>query len=110
MAELLPLMEIEFQVALLAPISRGVHLAGPGLHAERLVELWQVDDGESVSLSQAWRLLSAQAVSGAILRAQASSEHGYSGDPRHWHLLALADLLPELQAAAWQAMLTGELE
>jgi hypothetical protein len=105
----LPLAEIDMRIALLPPISRGAHLAGPGLHAERLLELWRVDDGDEVPLAQAWRLLAAEAVEGAIARTIAASEHGYPGDARHWIFPPLADLLPELQALAWQAMLDGEL-
>jgi hypothetical protein len=110
MAGLLPLMEIELRAALLAPISRGAHVAGPGLHADRLVAIWKVDDGDSIPLEQAWRLLNCEAVGGAILRTLAASAEGYTGDPRYWAFPPVADLLPELQERAWQAMLAGELE
>jgi hypothetical protein len=101
----LPLIEIEFRMTLLPPISRGAHLAGPRLHAERLVELWKAV-GE-VPLQEAFRLLDAEAVAGAILRT--SVERDYRGDSRHWHFAPLADLLPELRALAWQDVLAGQL-
>jgi hypothetical protein len=115
MAPPLPLAELELRIALLSPISRGTHLAGPRLHAERLIELWHVDDDEDVPLAQAWRqlawrLLGVGAIAGAISRTVAFSEHGYRGDPRHWIFPPLMDLLPELQTVTWQEMLAGELE
>ena len=51
MAGLLPLAELEFRIALLPAISRGAHLAGPALHAQRLVELWKADDADAVPLA-----------------------------------------------------------
>lgn len=38
---MLPLAELELRISLLPPISRGAHLDGPTLQAERLVELWR---------------------------------------------------------------------
>jgi len=101
----LPLVEIEFRMTLLPPISRGTHLAGPRLHAERLVALWKAD-GE-VSLGQAFRLLDVESVAGAILRT--SVERDYRGNPRYWHFPPLADLLPELRALTWQEVLADRL-
>jgi hypothetical protein len=120
MVEELPLLELEFRIGQLPPISRGAPisdfsrplraLAGPWLHADRLIDLWRVADGESVPLAQAWRLLELEAVVGAIQRTWAASAEGYTGDPRYWAFPPFKDLLPELQAAAWQALLAGELE
>jgi hypothetical protein len=62
----LPLAEIEFRLALLPPISRSAHLAGPKLHAERLIALWKAD-GE-IALAEAFRLLDVETVAGVILR------------------------------------------
>src|SRR5262249_58306496 len=107
MVDSLPLAELEFRIALLPAISRGAHLAGPTLHARRLVELWKVDDNDDVPLAQAFRLLDTEAVAGAILRTVMAGE--YPGDRRHWIFPPLADLLPELQELAWQAMLDGAL-
>jgi hypothetical protein len=97
--------EIELRIALLPPISRGTHLAGPRLHAERLVELWKAD-GEVV-LAEAFRLLDVETVAGVILRTVTANE--YEGDPRHWHFPPFIDLLPPLRAAAWQTLLGGTL-
>jgi hypothetical protein len=97
--------EIELRIALLPPISRGAHLAGPRLHAERLVELWKAD-GEVV-LAEAFRLLDVETVADVILRTVAANE--YEGDPRHWIFPPFADLLPPLREAAWQEVLAGRL-
>jgi hypothetical protein len=102
----LPLAEIEFRLATLPPISRGAHLAGPQLHAERLTELWKAD-GE-VALAEAFRLLDVGTVAGIILRAVTSGDYD-EGDPRHWHFPPFADLLPPLREAAWQEILAGKL-
>jgi hypothetical protein len=119
MTGLLPLKEIEFRIALLPPISRGSPIseewparahAGLWLHADRLIDLWKVDDGDDVSLAQAWRLLDLEAVVGAVLRTLAASEQGYTGDPRYWHFQPLADVLPELRECSWQEMLAGDFE
>ena len=107
MVDSLPLAELEFRIALLPAISRGAHLAGPTLHARRLVELWKVDDNDDVPLAQAFRLLDAETVARAILRTSATRD--YPSDPCHWIFPPLADLLPELQECAWQAMLDGAL-
>jgi hypothetical protein len=107
MVDSLPLAEVEFRIALLPAISRGVHLGGPILHAQRLVELWKVDGSDDVPLAQAFRLLDAGIVAGVILRTTAAGD--YPGDPRHWTFPPLADMLPELQACAWQAVLDGAL-
>lgn len=98
--------EIELRTALLPPISRGAHLAGPRLHAERLVELWRSPAGE-VPLAEAFRLLDVDAVAGAILRTVLVNE--YEGDPRYWHFPPFADLLLPLREAAWQEALAGKL-
>jgi hypothetical protein len=108
MAGLLPWAEIEFRVAALAPISRAAHLAGPGKHAERLIDIWQVAASDDVPLEQAWRLLDREAVAGAILRTLAAGTDDASGDCRYWTFPSLADLLPELQELAWQSMLAGD--
>ena len=99
--------ELELRIALLPPLSRGLHLAGPRVHAERLVALWRSDD--PVPLGEAFRLLvDVDMVAGAILRTIANSEHGYP-DPRHWRFPDLEALLPELRACAWQEILAGRL-
>ena len=51
MAGQFALKELEACIALLPPISRAVHLAGPRLYADRLVDLWRVADGEDVPLA-----------------------------------------------------------
>jgi hypothetical protein len=106
MAEPLPLAEIEARLMLLPPISRGAHLAGPQLHAERLIELWKAD-GE-VALAEAFRLLDVGTVVGVILRTVTAGDYD-EGDPRHWHFPPFADLLPPLREAAWQEILAGKL-
>jgi hypothetical protein len=98
-------VEIELRIALLPPISRGAHLAGPQLHAERLVALWEADG--AVALGEAFRLLDVEAVAG-VLRTVVAGDYD-SGDPRHWHFPPFADLLPELREAAWQEALAGRL-
>ena len=102
----LPLVEIEFQVAILPPISRGAHLSGPQLHAERLIKVWRAE-GE-VALAQAFRLLDVETVTGVILRAVVGGDYD-EGDPRHWHFPPFTDLLPPLREAAWQEILAGKL-
>jgi hypothetical protein len=67
---------------------------------------WGDDD---VPLSQAFRLLDAKAVARAILRTALMSDNDYPNDSVHWPLPPLKDLLPELNDAAWQAVLDGEL-
>jgi hypothetical protein len=109
MAVLLPLAELE-SIALLPPISRGAHLGGPPLHARRLIDIWQVADGDDVPLAQAFRLLDEGAIAGAILRTLHAGDREYSGDPRHWIFPPFADLLPELRGLSWQLMLDGALQ
>jgi hypothetical protein len=70
-------------------------------------DYWGDDD---VPLSQAFRLLGVEAVAGAILRTALMSDHDYPNDSVHWPLPPLKDLLPELNDAAWQAVLDGELQ
>jgi hypothetical protein len=105
----LPMAEIEWRIALLPPISRGVHLDGPALHAQRLLELWKVDEGDDdVPLGQAFRLLAAPAIEGAIWRIAAAKEH--FGDAHLWTFPSLVEeLLPELRRLLWQDMLAGAL-
>jgi hypothetical protein len=100
-----PLGEIYLQIALLPPISRGAHLAGPRLHADRLIALWKVPDDDVIPLPEAFRLLDAQAVQGAILRVTVMGERDNS--PRYWVFPDIAELLPELRELAWQTMLAG---
>lgn len=102
----LPLAEIEFRLALLPPISRSAHLAGPKLHAERLIELWKAD-GE-VALAEAFRLLDVATVAGVILRTVVAGDYD-EGDPHHWLFPRFADLLLSLREAAWQEILAGKL-
>ena len=203
MAEPIPLAELELRIALLPPIGRAAHLAGPTLHARRLVQLWRggemtsneireasddeliarrtilTDSAEAkaidaalrarkrskpielakpapespvlagvtldavkdylreielakstkppppetpkpsdradhwsdddVPLSQAFRLLGVEEVARAIARTALMSDNDYPNDPDHWPLPPLNDLLPELQATSWQAILDGEL-
>jgi hypothetical protein len=102
----LPLAEIEARLMLLPPISRGAHLAGPRLHAERLIKLWKTD-GE-VALAEAFRLLDVETVAAVILRTVTAGDYD-KGDPRRWHFPPFADLLPPLREAAWQEILAGKL-
>jgi len=97
----------DVEIALLPPISRGAHLDGPRLHAKRLVELWQVGDGDDVPLREAFRLLEVDAVAGVIWRTVCAND--YPGDAHHWTFPPLEDLLLELQQLTWQAMLAGTL-
>jgi hypothetical protein len=101
------LSELWLRLASLPPISRATHLGGPALHARRLVDLWKVDDSDDVPLAQAFRLLDAGAIAGAILRTLAVRD--YPGDPRYWTFSDLEDLLPGLQDLCWQGMLDGTL-
>jgi hypothetical protein len=110
MAESIPLAELEFRILLLPPVSRGTHLAGPAIHAERLVELWKIEAGDDVPLEQAFRLLDVKTVASAIFRTALMSDHDYPNDFVHWPLPPLNHLLPELNDAAWQAVLDGELQ
>jgi hypothetical protein len=116
MADLLALVEIELRIALLPPISRGTHIGrrgdpqhpgGPRLHAQRLVELWKVENDDDVPLAQAYRLLDVETVAAVVLRTAVMED--YHGDPRHWRFPPLADMLADLQACAWQAALDGAL-
>jgi len=104
--DVLGVAEIELRIALLSPISRDAHLAGPQLHAERLIELWRSPDGD-VALTEAFRLLDVDAVAGVIWRTVTANE--YRGDSRHWIFPPLVDLLPPLRALAWEEALAGRL-
>ena len=73
--------------------------------SEFLCEWWQAAD-EAVPLAEAFRLLSAEVVTGVVLRAMTEIE---ATDPRYWSLPALDTLLPLLQTAAWQALVGGRL-
>jgi hypothetical protein len=97
-------VEIEFRIALLPPISRGAHLAGPQLHAERLIEIWKADS--EVPLGEAFRLLDVETVERVILRTVVAGDYD-EGDPRHWHFPPFSNLLPSLREAAWQEILAG---
>jgi hypothetical protein len=115
MANAIPLAELALKMALLPPICRGRRLAGPGgaalagprLHAHRLTVLWQVPDDDQVTLSEAFRLLDAEAVEGAIWRVMVARER--NGDPRYWTFPEIDELLPALRELAWQDMLAGML-
>jgi hypothetical protein len=110
LAESIPFFELELRIALFCPrISRGAHLGGPAIHAERLVELWKVEADDDVPLAQAFRLLDAETVARAISRTALMSDNDYPNDPVHWPLPPLGDMLPELQAAVWEALLDGAL-
>jgi hypothetical protein len=98
--------DLELRISLLAPISRGVHLNGPVLHARRLVELWQVES-DDVPLRWAFRLLEVDAVRGAIMRTLMVTE--LPSDPRRWVFPNLSAMLPELHALSWAAMIDGSL-
>src|SRR5512143_2448860 len=97
MADPLASAELELRIALLPPISRGAHLNGPALHARQLVKLWEVNGDEDVPLTQAFRLLDVEAVTGAILRTLVMADKDYPADLCHWTFPSLPDLLPELQ-------------
>jgi hypothetical protein len=102
----LPLAEVEARLMLLPPISRGTHLRGPTLYAERLVELWRASD--DVALSEAFRLLDASSVAGVLLRAVVNDDPSpRSADRRYWKFPALTELLPALREQAWKGMLAG---
>ena len=104
------LAELELRILLLPPISRGAHLAGPALHAQRLVELWGVEGGDDLPLTEAFRLLDSDAVTGVILRTLYASDREYHNPhPSYWVFASLDDMLPELRDLSWQAMLTGAL-
>jgi hypothetical protein len=135
LAEPIPFAELELRIALLPPVSRGAHLWGPAIHAERLVELWKIEADDDVPLEQAFRLLDAGAVAGAILRMTAARDAGiaawteenlaklwddadndageeeppknYPADPRYWTFPSLNDLLLELRELCWEALLDG---
>jgi hypothetical protein len=68
---------------------------------------WGDDD---VPLEQSFRLLDAKAVARAILRTTLMSDNDYPDDPTYWVFPPLNDLLPELNDAAWQAVLAGEMQ
>ena len=100
--------DLEMAIALLPPLSRGLHLAAPRLHAERLIALWRSDG--PVTLQEAFRLLiDVDLITGVILRTVAASEDGYQ-HPRHWRFPNLEALLPELRAIVWQGILAGRLQ
>ena len=107
MADPLPFAELEFRLLLLPPISRGAHLAGPSLHAARLIEIWRADD--DVALAEAFRLLAVETVAGVLLRTLMADETGKYTDPRHWRFPTLDVLLPPLREAAWQEIVAGRL-
>ena len=107
MAKPIPYFELALQIALMPPISAGAHLAGPKLHADRLIELWKVADGDDVPLAEAFRLLDAEAIEGAIFRVTLARERKH--DPRYWTFPEIEELLPELNELAWQGMLAGTL-
>ena len=93
-----------------AAISRGEHLAGPRLRAERLIaDVWKAE-GE-VALGEAFRLLDVETVAGVILRAtiERDERDDCRRDPRHWHFPPFPDLLPPLREAAWQEILAGKI-
>jgi hypothetical protein len=99
----LGLAEIEFRLARLPPMSRGVHLKGPALYAERLCELWKVDG--DVSLGEAFRLLDAGAVEAVRWRTIATDDFAdRPTNPRYWSFPSLEELLPPLREQAWQEM------
>jgi hypothetical protein len=95
MADLVPPIELELRIALLPPISRGANLGGPLLYAEQLVGIWKIDDGDDVPLAQAFRLLDAEAIAGAIWRTLNAKDQ--SSDVRYRHLPGLEDLLSEVR-------------
>ena len=114
MVESFDLDELEVRLALLPLISRGTHLAGPRLHAERLVELWAADG--PVPLAEAFRLLPVEAVAGVLLRVLVTGAHDLGDDwakrPRgasHWSFPPVRDLLPGLYELIWSEALAGRL-
>jgi hypothetical protein len=107
MAKAIPLAELALQITFLPPISRGAHLAGPQLHADRLIELWKVADGDHVPLAEAFRLLDAEDIEGAIWRVTVARKRKH--DPRYWTFPEIEELLPKLDKLAWQGMLAGTL-
>jgi hypothetical protein len=94
-----------FKIAFLEPISRGVHLAGPRLHAERLVKIWHTE--EAVRLEQAFRLLDVSLVESVIWRTM--NEISEFGDECHWQFPEFEQLLPPLCDQVWQETLNGRL-
>jgi hypothetical protein len=106
-AERLGLAELELCIAVLPPLSRGFHLDGPRLHAERLVKLWAVED--DIALGEAFRLLPVDALADVILRTVVAADP-VRHDPRHWTFPTLAAMLPELQQATWQEIMAGRLQ
>jgi hypothetical protein len=110
-AEPIVLADLEWRIAMLPPISRGAHLGGPPLHAERLIALWKVDDEDDVPLADAFRLLDVKAVAGAIMRtAIYMCENTITDDHRYWAFPSLEAMMPELQEMAWRAALDGTLQ
>jgi hypothetical protein len=101
--------DLDFQIALIPPVSRSVGIAGRtaaiALYAQQLFTLWKVAEGNGVPLSQAFRLLSVQAVQIATSRTMVEIEHPAG----LWRFPVIAELLPELQTAAWEAMLDGSV-
>jgi hypothetical protein len=66
-----------------------------------------VAENDHVLLAEAFRLLDADAVAGAVLRGTVELER--EGDPRYWTFPTLEELLPALRELAWQRVLAGNL-
>jgi hypothetical protein len=103
--EQLDWLDLELKIASLPLISRGAHLKGPILHAQRLKELWKAA-GEVV-LGEVFRLLPDPIVADVLLRATASDDYAVRSDPRHWTFPSLEEVVRLLRAQAWQELLAG---
>ena len=91
---------LDFELGLLPPIARGAHLDGPKLHAQRLVELWEVDGDDDVPLAEAFRLLDVAAVERAIWGAIVQADD--IGDARYWVFPDVERLFPALRESVWR--------
>jgi hypothetical protein len=66
-----------------------------------LIELWRIDGDDDVPLAEAFRFLDAAAVAGALMRICLAVGDAFP---------TVEQLMPELQAAAWEMMLNGAVQ